>query len=306
MTSKLLGTATLLCASLTLSQAQDPSGIDSTTTTVTAPNGIAAARNPTITYHGGPVLGTVAGQAVHLYFIFYGAWATSDAGGPDIMHDFASQLGGSGYWNILTSYVEPSGAFIHNALTLAGKVDDTGSEGNSLTDATLQKVVQKWIGNGTFPSDTNAIYEVLSSAEVDETSGFCSSYCGFHNHMNFQGKDIKYAFIGNPVHCKAQGGVGNCVGLKSNVSKSPNDDPGVDAMVSIIAHESDEATSDPDLNGWYFNGGGEDGDQCAYKYGKTFAVSNGSQANIKLGRHDYLIQEDWIAKPGQKRCAMSY
>jgi hypothetical protein len=306
MNLKALGTAALLCSSMTLANAQTATGITPTTHTK-APDATPAAAG--IIYHGGPVLGTVSGKPVHLYFIYYGKWSTSDPGGPGILHNFGANLGGSAYWNILTTYKEPtSGTTIKNAMHLAGEYTDTGSEGSNLSDTTLQTVVKKAISGGHLPLDTNAIYHVLTSSEVNETSGFCSAYCGFHNHMTVSGKDIKYSFIGNPVHCTSFHGVADCQGDANNITQSPNNDPGVDAMISVVAHESEEATSDPDLNAWFFATGKENGDECAYTYGTTFPVGNGSDANVTLGGANYLIQQNWIGPGGTagQKCALSY
>jgi len=306
MKFKALGTAALLCSFLTLANAQGPRGLGATTDADRAPDGINRARGG-ITYHGGPVLGTVSGQPVHLYLIFYGNWSGSDSGGPALLQSFASNLGGSPYWNILSTYKESNGTTIKNAMNVAGTATDTGSQGTSLTDSTLQKVVQKWISNGTFPADSNAIYHVLASQEIKETSGWCSAYCGFHNYMTFNGTVIKYSFVGNPAGCTAQGGVADCQGDSNNITHSPNNDPGVDAMISVIAHESEEATSDPQLNAWYFSNGQEDGDKCAYMYGTTFPVGNGSDANVTLGGKNFLIQENWIGPGGgTQKCALHF
>ena len=312
MKLKMLGTAALLCSSITLAHAQAPNGVSATANADTPPTGITAARTRGIIYHGGPVLGTVTGHPVHLYFIYYGQWATKDPGGPAIMTDFGANLGGSPYWNILTTYKEPTtGTTIQNAMTLAGTYTDTGSQGSNLTDTTLQTVVKSAIAGGHLPLDPNAVYHVLASPEVNETSGFCSSYCGFHNHMTVGSWNIKYTFVGDPVHCTAQGGVADCQGEASNVSQSPNNDPGVDAMISVIAHESEEAVSDPSLNAWYFANGEENGDKCAYTYGSVFQVGNGSVANVTLGGRNFLIQQNWIG-PGNpsgaagEKCALRY
>jgi hypothetical protein len=85
----------------------------------------------------------------------------------------------------------------------------------------------------------------------------------------------------------------------------------MDAMISVIAHESEEAVSDPDLNAWYFANGEENGDKCAYTYGTVFQVGNGSVANFTLGGRNYLIQQNRIG-PGNpsgaagEKCALSY
>jgi hypothetical protein len=276
MKLKVLGAAAVLCSFLTLSSAQGQNGIYPTVAGDRTPDGIAGTARPRgITYHGGPVLGTVPGEPVHLYLIFYGNWAGTDPGGPALMQDFASNLGGSPYWNILTTY-KANGTTIQNAMTMS-TYTDTGSVGANLDDAAVQTVVENAILGGHLPPDGNAIYHVLASSEVTEIGGFCTRYCGFHNHMTISGMDypdIKYTFVGNPVHCTAQGGVADCQGDPNNITQSPNNDPGVDAMISVIAHESEEATSDPDLNAWYFGyTGQENGDKCAYTYGATHPVA---------------------------------
>jgi hypothetical protein len=301
MKFKALGTAALLCSFVMLASAEGPKGAVRTTN---QPDAVPAAGG--IQYHGGPVLATASKGPVHLYLIFYGNWSGTDPGGPALMQGFASSLQGSPYWNIFTTYPKPSQ--IQNAISVAGTVTDTGSQGTQLNDSTLQLVVQKWIGNATFPTDSNALYIVLASQEVNETSGWCTQYCGFHNFMTYNGKSIKYSFIGNPAGCTAEGGVRDCQGLSSNYSKSPNNDPGVDAMISVIAHETGETVTDPNLNAWFFSTGSEEGDQCAYKYGTTHPLSNGSVYNVTLGGKNYLIQQSWEG-PGStsgQKCALSY
>ena len=40
-------------------------------------------------------------------------------------------------------------------------------------------------------------------------------------------------------------------------------DPAADAMASVLAHELEESTSDPDLNAWYDSKRNENADKCA-------------------------------------------
>ena len=55
-------------------------------------------------------------------------------------------------------------------------------------------------------------------------------------------RDIKYAFVGNPDRCPVA-----CAAQTTG----PNGNAGADGMASIIAHELEEAVTDPDLNAWY-------------------------------------------------------
>ena len=42
----------------------------------------------------------------------------------------------------------------------------------------------------------------------------------------------------------------------------------------------------------------QDEDLCLYTYGKYYQVANGSFANMKLGKRQYLIQQNWVNKNG--------
>ena len=74
-------------------------------------------------------------------------------------------------------------------------------------------------------------------------------------------------------------------------------------MASIIAHELEEATTDPDLNAWYDRRGYENADKCAWTFGTTKTL-NGALYNVTLGGNNYLIQQNWVNASGGY-CAMA-
>jgi hypothetical protein len=76
-------------------------------------------------------------------------------------------------------------------------------------------------------------------------------------------------------------------------------------MASIIAHELEEAATDPDLNAWYDSRGYENADKCAWTFGTESTASNGSKYNVTLGSRQYLIQQNGVNASGGY-CAMSY
>jgi hypothetical protein len=244
-----------------------------------------------INYHGGPVMLVTP----NIYYIWYGSWSGNKA--TTILTDFANSLGGSPYEHINSTYYNGSGNHVSGALTYGGSTTDNYSQGTTLSDAGVQAVVSTAIGNNSLPKDTNAIYFVLTSADVNESSGFCTQYCGWHTHGTIAGSDIKYSFVGNPDRCPSA-----CEAQSSN---SPNGNPGADGMASIIAHEQEEAISDPDLNAWYDVRGAENADKCAWTFGAESTAANGSLYNITLGSREYLIQRNWVNASGGI-CAMSY
>jgi hypothetical protein len=238
-----------------------------------------------IFYHGGPLI--LGGTNIHL--IWYGNWNNNTA--TTILPDFASHIAPSPYFNINTTYTDGSGKAVTNMCNLSTQANDNYSRGTSLGDADIQAIVA-----AQHPTDTNGVYFVLTSADVNETSGFCTQYCGWHTHASIGGQDIKYAFVGNPDRCPSA-----C----EEQTTSPNGNAGADGMASIIAHELEEATTDPDLNAWYDRRGEENADKCAWTFGVTHTASNGSLYNMILGSREYLIQQNWVNANGGF-CALSH
>lgn len=243
-----------------------------------------------INYHGGPVMSST----ITLYYIWYGNWNGNSA--VSILENFARNIGGSQAFNTNTTYTDGNGNAVPNTVLFGGSTTDNYSLGTSLSDAQIEQVVAKAISAGKFPSNPNGVYFVLTSADVNETSGFCTQYCGWHTAGTIGTADIKYAFVGDSSRC-----IGSC----APQSTSPNGNAGADGMASVIFHELSETVSDPDLNAWYDAQGEENGDKCAWNFGGTTTVANGSHANVTLGSMNYLLQQNWVNASGGS-CSLLY
>jgi hypothetical protein len=254
-------------------------------------NGESVAAAGQIQYHGGKVMTNAAG--INVYIIWYGNWSGNTA--TTIVPEFLSHEGGSPYFGIQTTYYDAAGLHIPNIVTLKAQVNDNYSQGTALTDAKIKTIVSKQITSGALPKDINGVYFVLTSKDVNETSGFCTQYCGWHTSGTIAKKDIKYSFVGDAARC-----ISSCAAQ----STSPNNNAGADGMLSVIAHELEEAATDPDPgSGWTFATGNENADQCAWTFGTEYTVSNGSKANMNIHGFDYLIQQNWIQATAGK-CAL--
>jgi hypothetical protein len=248
-----------------------------------------------INYHKGPVmLGTV-----NVYYIWYGDWSGDSA--VDILTEEAESIGGTPWFNINSTYYSGSGKqlkHVSNSVAFKGSTTDDYSHGKSLSDDDIFEIVTDAITSGRLPKDTNGVYFVLTSADVDETSGFCKFYCGWHTYGIFSKMAIKFSFVGNSNRC-----ANICTRLRFH---SPNDNNiGADGMASVIAHELSEAVTDPQLNAWYDSDGEENADKCAFTYGDLYSTPNGAAANVRLGSRDYLIQRNWV-NGGGGYCAVGY
>jgi hypothetical protein len=245
--------------------------------------GSTATQTPVITYHGGPIIATPT-----VYIIWYGNWNQSNGSdtpaGQQIVRDFVSTEGGSNYFQINTTYSGVSGN-INNG----GETTDTGSQGTRLTDTKVFNVVTNAINTGALPYDANGVYFVLTSSNVSESSGFCSRYCGWHTDGNSSsGAHIRFAFVGN---------ANRCLSACAAQTTSPNGNAGVDGMISVIAHELEEATTDPDPHtGWADSNGSENADKCAWTFGShQTQLPSGAWYNMTLGTRNYLVQRNLAA-----------
>lgn len=248
-----------------------------------------------IDYHGGAVM--TSGPTI--YYIWYGNWQGNTA--TSILTDEANGVGGTPYFNINTTYFYTANGTtrtnVQNHVAYGGSTNDNYSQGSRLSDRKVAAVVSHAISSGALPKDPNGVYFVLSSKDVSESSGFCSRYCGWHTSGSLNGTDIKYAFVGNPDRCPNA--------CEEQTSSSPNGNTGADGMASVIAHELEEATTDPDLNAWYDSSGAENADKCAWTFGTESTASNGSKYNVTWNGRQYLIQRNWVNASGGY-CSMSY
>lgn len=258
-----------------------------------APIGAAGAESSPVNYNGGPVM---LGQT-HIYYIYYGDWSV-DLKAAGILNTFANNLAGSGYYNILTQYSSGDPAsYISNSVIAGGSIASAyvAAQPTNLNDSDIQGIVEASIGSHSLPLDANGIYFVLTAPGVGESSGFLSSYCGWHNFVAVSGTSVKYAFVGD---------AGDNHGCSAQFANSPNGDPPVDAMITVLAHELFESVTDPLLYAWYDTGGDEIADKCAWHFGTTFTAPNGSTENITLGSFDFLIQQEF--SNATDSCVMTY
>lgn len=252
-----------------------------------------------ISFHGGAVMTS----GININLIWYGNWNATQK---TIISDMINSMGKTPYVNINSTYYDNANKKVDTSVVLTGQFTDNYSQGNgsptSLSDAQILQIVKDAASNfsNTYPTlpnpitNSNAITLVLTSEDVKK-NGFLSSYCGWHTYSSLSGTSIKYSFVGNPgtnLSCAAQ-------------TLSPNGDPGVDAMASVIAHEIVEATTDPELNAWFDTRGYENADKCAWTFGSYKTLSNGAKYNVTWGTRNFYIQRNWLNANGGL-CTLSY
>jgi hypothetical protein len=293
---------------------------NSTANPPSAPSNLTAHDNG-IEYHGGPVMSNSLG--VNIYLIWYGNWS-SDPLAQTIVTDFLSNLGGSPYFNINTTYFDYGAGGVdpvRNRVNYMGSITDNYSYGAALTDNDVGNVVQNAVVSGKFPLDQNGVYFVLTSADVDETSGLCTTYCAWHGYQPLTiqapfGRSSRSPSSVNLVVGYAGATGARCPsGCSAQFPLTPNGDTTGDTMVDAVAHELSESVTDPFETGWIDypipgrstnpNSGVENGDLCVFTYSPYFPAPNGSFYNVKLGHRLYLSQRIWVNALGGY-CSMSW
>ncbi|KAI3965821.1 hypothetical protein MKX01_010778 [Papaver californicum] len=234
----------------------------------------------------GPLL---ASQVFNLYIIWYGNWNTTHQ---TIIRDFLNSLSSnvssssipsvSDWWQTVRLYTDQTGEY-H---------DTTYSHGTALTRMDIQSIIK------TATNTDNTLIRKLPL--ISKCGTQCPGICAFPFALP------KYNGGGGG----ANGGLNN---PSRNVMDPPNGDVGVDGMISVIAHELAEVSSNPLLNAWYAGDdpiAPTDADFCVGVYGsgggggyvgKTYKDRLGNGYNlIDVNGRKFLVQ--WVWNPARKRC----
>ncbi len=260
-----------------------------------------------IFYHGGPVL-----QAGTKVVAIYWSGSAIYSGGPNpsslpkgtgaqdgsLVGFFLRNLGGSPYFAINSSYTDGSGRAIVNSVTYTGfwaNAANAPTGTQNVTDAQMIAMLQSGFNSGAITYDASTLYIIFTAGKVNLGGGFGSQYCGYHTHgtVTIGGVAMNALYSAMPYDYAYPG---SC----TNGSPSPNNDPGADGEVSVLAHEIEETTTDMMGNAWYDTRGYENADKCAWTWGPSF---NGV-SNITLGGKAFLVQQNW-KNTGSGGCGMT-
>ena len=169
--------------------------------------------------------------------------------------------------------------------------------------------------------DPNGIYIVVPSYTVSkQMPQFLVNWCGWHSYFSSGSKKIKYAVIGNPrtgttdvssYHCSALTGASASSGDPYR-GATVSGNAAVDSMASVIAHEIEEAASDPVFTGYYVNSGSYSGDEnadiCAWYFPSVNYVSSSTKPyNVTMNTRNYLLQGNFPRLGGSRNdCIASH
>ena len=223
-------------------------------------------KSPNMTWHGGPVMSSVAVGA-----IFWGTSWTNPTFAGDKITGLDSWYSGVKKSNYSMTNGEYTGSgstqFISTGVTYLGSVVDAsaGPAKAPTTSAVLAevcKVVTNPVANGYYP-----VY-------VDAKRGH-AGYCAWHSAGSCGGTSVQFGFFFN---------------LDGDAGCDPQDtsgahSQGLAALANVTGHEFSEMITDPRLNAWYDGQGAENADKCAWTF---------SPSLVALQNHTtWKIQGNW-------------
>jgi len=248
-----------------------------------------------ILYHGGPIIYNQNVAAI------YWSGAPIYNGGPtpgstgsgsadgSLVGLFMSNLGGSSYFNI--TYFDGSNTPINNVVNYtqywASNTNLPPTDYSPLSDDAIIAQIELGFSSGALTYDPSTLYIVFTGIGVNPGGGFGTVYCAYHGYyIAADGRNVKYSAMPYAVDPAYPGAC-------SALTGSPNNDVAADAEVNLISHETEETTTDENLDAWYDPSGAENADKCAWQFGLTYTTGNGSTANESIGGKDWLIQMNW-------------
>ena len=266
-----------------------------------------------IYFHGGPVLQSGT-KVVAIYWapsanqpIYANAPSSGTGGGNgdnSLVGFFLSNLGGSPYFNINSTYTNGTTA-IQNSVTYSGYWVNTSSAPSGtqrVTDTQMIAMLQSGFDSGALTYDDHTLYAIFTTGKVNLGGGFGTQYCAYHTHgtvtINGASKTALYAAM--PYDYAYPGSCTN-----GTAPANGSVDPGADGEVNTLAHEIEETTTDMMGNAWFDNKGYENADKCAWTWGSTYTSAAGGLANMKIGGKDFLVQQNWV-NSGNGGCRTSW
>jgi hypothetical protein len=160
-----------------------------------------------------------------------------------------------------------------------------------ISDAQVQAEVNRIINATHGSRGLHDIWYVYTPPDVDEciSPGVCetNAFGGYHSVSNLGSGPTIYAYTGDPIVETSR---------VNNPGNDPQGYPDAEHVIDIVAHEVNEAMTDPEGVGYMDPNGFETGDKCEFgpQFGTPLGFApNGSPFNQVVNGHKYLIQEMW-------------
>jgi len=245
---------------------------------------------------------------VNIYNIYYGDFSsTVGTQFKSLIDYFAQTVGGSSWYNIMSTYYQTIGGTTTKASNIVtwkkSVATATTQQAGTLSQSQIETVIKNLITSGQLPLDTNGIYAFVFRGDIGVSYGGSSwagasstgEWCGLHTSFTLSNSNINYFIAGDTNNAPYPSG---CRALSGSTA---NGNTGADGTVSVYAHELVETVSNT-YGAWWDSlpssttYGYENGDMCAWTFGTLLPGS--SNANAVVGGKKWLLQQNWLPTVG--------
>ncbi|MFL5822008.1 MAG: hypothetical protein ACJ764_01045 [Solirubrobacteraceae bacterium] len=258
---------------------------------------------PGYTFSGAPAGSKSYIALVQQYLTDVAAASTGTAGGGctaaacnaftvEPQYSWGTTLGGVTSGNNTIHYNAASDSILDTHPYPTHRCISPGSIPACITDAEVQAEVDRLIQSTGGSRGLHDLWYVLTPPNVDECAGegICgtSAFAGYHSLSNLHKHGVTIYGIGiDPII--------EIGGFPSG--QDPNGNPDAELAIDVVAHEVNEAMTDPTGVGWMDPNGFEMADKCdlAPERGTPLGYAGPDHApfNQVVHGHKYLIQEMW-------------
>jgi hypothetical protein len=251
-----------------------------------------------LAYHGGPV--QHASRAYAIYWVPAGYSVSSDyeATIDRFFGDVAVDSGkSSNVYYADTQYSDGAGKIPYSVSFGGSVVDTTAFPPSGCSDSVSQTTVclsdaqllaevkrvaaaNRWSGGATNEFFMFTAKNVGSCSD----SAHCafSQYCAYHSWTG--SGSSQYLYANQPYT--------DTVPADCDATAHPNNSE-ADPTINVVSHEHNETITDPNGNAWYDNAGYENGDKCAWYFGKSIGSTASGPYNQQINGHPYELQEEY-------------
>lgn len=240
---------------------------------------------------------TILTDIVTAYNIYVGDFSSTPSlqRTQELLDYFASNLGESSWFSIITSYYQINSktnkkTYASGKLNFGGSVNIFSEDvALSLTELDLIDALIYLLNNRFFPVNTQAVYTFILRGDT-VYDGWLSKWCGYHFGILLNdGRILNLSIIADPGSVQKGKDPCACVAMWANTA---NGNMGADNMAQVYAHEVVEVITN--FNGaWHFENNVENADACGWTFGKVDGNSN-----VQIGQKRFLIQQNWQPKVG--------
>ena len=246
-----------------------------------------------LSYHGGPVMHTNKVYAIY----WKPAGYTFASGYANHINQFFKDVAAasgqtSNVYYSSTQYYDNVNGYIRYKSVFGGYYVDTnpfpasgcalyGGLSACLKDSQLRTEIKRVINLKGWVPKSNTMFFIFTPDNVGSCFG---SSCAFTDFCAYHSYENKIIYANQPYTYTKP----NACGIQYATSSPPNGFA-ADSTINVVSHEHNEAITDPKLSAWWDSTTGyENGDKCAWIFGK---VTSGH--NQKIHGHFYILQKEW-------------